>query len=140
MQEDHILTGYDEPYNSETCDSVMMNNLFSKYGFADGDDPRADGIHAAFSEHLRKSGYENQILGSVHNRRVSFIEVERVWYTTELLPWGEDWTLLTAVEGIMNGDETKPIAVPDDLKQCILDFLPTAYDMMHPRNLTKEKQ
>lgn len=132
---DSVLEGYDKPYDSETCDDLMLNNLFSKYGFADGNDPRADAIHASFSTRLKEHGYDNERIGSVHNRRVWSICVDGSWYTTELLPWGGEWALLGVVEGSMSGDENKKIPVPDDLKKAIMDFLPTAYEMMHPRNL-----
>lgn len=132
---DSVLSGYDKPYDSEQCDSVMLNNLFSKYGFADGNDPRADTIHKALSEHLLAAGYPNKIIGSVHNRRVSSVEINGKWYTTENLPWGEDWILLGEQEEDMHGNENDQIPAPEQLKQSILEFLPIGYKMMRPDNL-----
>lgn len=129
-----MWSGYNEPYDSapESHASTMMNNLFSKYGFFDGDHPRAEIIQEAFSDHLRSHGYENEILGSVHNRRVYKIRIHDKWYGTDLLPWGTDWSLIEATDEDPQ-DDTPKIPVPQELQQVILDFLPTGWEMMHPK-------
>jgi hypothetical protein len=112
-------------YRLSADESLMLNNLFSKYGFNDGEDPQSDAVHQAFSEYLRQKGYENTIVSTPHNRRVTSIKVGDSWYSTELLKWGTEWVLLKQDDGI----ET---TVPSKLKTVIIEFLPTAMRMSNP--------
>lgn len=100
------------------------NDLFSKYGFDDGDAPYADIIQRAFEVHLTAAGFEvRRLETSLHNRRVIEVELNGHWFSTEMLRF--DPPKLWDNEAEEDGPDA-----PEALIAAIDEFLPVAHAML----------
>jgi hypothetical protein len=97
----------------------VFNDLFSKFGLQDGDAPYANEIHALFSAHLARRGFENTRISSHHNERVVEVRVGERCFDTWRLTWGPPWILVDRETG-------EAVAAPAGLERALLDFAPRA--------------
>ncbi|MET0399730.1 MAG: hypothetical protein ABW277_23280 [Longimicrobiaceae bacterium] len=97
----------------------VFNDLFSKFGMQDGDAPYANEIHALFSAHLARRGFDNTRISSHHNERVVEIRVGERRLDTWRLAWGPPWVLV-------DGESAEEVAAPPALERALLDFAPRA--------------
>lgn len=112
---------------------LAMNNLFSKYGMADGEWLYATELQSMFSKYLDVMEFEHEGLSTLHNKRVYAFKINGTWYLTETLAYvmsedDENWRLVVpaAPDALYGKEPEESIPVPDELKKAILAFVPTA--------------
>ena len=93
------------------------NALFSKYGADDGNNVNIDLIHSLFSNYLQKKGFKNKQISTIHNARVTEININGKWYSTSLLSLGPpEWKLYLE-------ENDSEMEVSEKLATIIIDFI-----------------